>query len=64
MDDAIRTKKYRRWAAEIRIIAQDVRGDDRRRFLMKVAKDLEQLALDIETAEVAAPPAAESAGLS
>ena len=56
-DQAIRTKKYQQMAAQIRIIAEDIRGNDRRRLLLKIARDYERMAPDFEaTTLTAAPP--------
>ena len=46
MDD--KAKKYRERAAKIRVTAEDVRGDDNPRLLLKVAKDYDHMALDLE----------------
>jgi hypothetical protein len=54
MDDTLRAKRYRALAAEIRAIAEDTRGDDRRGLLRKVATDYDRMALRFE-AEAAAP---------
>ena len=43
-ENAIRAKKYRERAAKIRTIAEDVRGDEWRRLLLKVATDYNRLA--------------------
>jgi hypothetical protein len=55
MNNATRARKYREQAAQIRIIAEDVRGSEWRRFLLKVAKDYERMALDFEAAKNGAP---------
>ena len=47
-DDAIRATKCREWAAEIRGIAEDIRGEEKRNFLLKVAKDYDRMALNFE----------------
>jgi hypothetical protein len=54
-DNALRAKKYRERAAEIRIIADDIRGDNNRRLLLKVAKDYERMASDFEAMDQARP---------
>ena len=54
-DDAIRATKYREWAAEIRGIAEDIRGEEKRNFLLKVAKDYDRMALDFEATDQPAP---------
>jgi hypothetical protein len=41
---AEKTKKYRERAKQIRVLAEDMRGDDERRFLLSVARDYEKLA--------------------
>ena len=46
--NTILAKKYRARAEQIRVIAEDIRGDDYRRVLLKVAKDYERMALRIE----------------
>ena len=46
--NTIRAKKYRALAEQIRVIAEDIRGDDYRRVLLKVAKDYERVALRVE----------------
>ena len=48
MDDAIRATKYREWATEIRGIAEDIRGEEKRNFLLKVANDYDRMALNFE----------------
>ena len=49
MDDcAVQAKKYCERAAQIRVIAEDIRGDDGRRLLLSVAKDYERMALHFE----------------
>ena len=47
-DDAIRATKYREWATEIRGIAEDIRGEEKRNFLLKVANDYDRMALNFE----------------
>jgi hypothetical protein len=47
-NNTIRAKKYRALAEQIRVIAEDIRGDDYRRVLLKVAKDYERMALRVE----------------
>ena len=42
--DNAKGKKYRERARQIRIIAEDVRGDEPRKFLLSVARDYEGLA--------------------
>ncbi len=53
-ENASRTRKYQEQAAKIRIIAEDVRGDESRRVLLKAAQEYERMGLDLE---VAAKPA-------
>ena len=43
-DNALRAKKYRERAAQIRIIAEDVRGSANRDLLLAIANDYEKLA--------------------
>ena len=57
-DHAVKAKIYQERAAQIRIIAEDIRGDDRRSLLLKVAKDYERLALHFESIAGAADRAA------
>ena len=47
-DNTIQAEKYRERAAQIRVIAEDTRGDGGRRLLLKVAQDYERLALHFE----------------
>jgi hypothetical protein len=49
MDDkATRAMKYRERAAQVRITAEDSRSDENRRLLLKVGKDYDDMALDLE----------------
>ena len=49
--NTIRAGRYREMAAEIRFIAEDVRGDEWRRLLLKVAADYNRLALHFEATD-------------
>jgi hypothetical protein len=42
--NSAKEKKYRERAAEIRAIAEDVRGEDSRKLLLTVARDYEEMA--------------------
>jgi hypothetical protein len=57
-DNAIQAKKCRERAAQMRVIAEDIRGDDRRRLLLKVAQDYNRVALQLEAIATAASRAA------
>ena len=46
--NATRAKSYRELAARIRYIAEDMRGEERRSLLLKVATDYKQRALHLE----------------
>jgi len=46
--NASRAKSYRELAARIRYIAEDMRGEERRRLLLRVAADYRLLALRLE----------------
>jgi hypothetical protein len=50
-DDATRAKKYRQQAEKIRVIAADIRGDDYRRVLLKVARDYDRMAGEFEATD-------------
>jgi hypothetical protein len=54
-DNAIRATKYRKWAAEIRGIAEDIRGKEKRNLLLKVAKDYDHMALNFEAMDQSVP---------
>ena len=46
--NASRARSYRELAARIRYIAEDMRGEERRRLLLRVASDYRLLALHLE----------------
>ena len=47
-DSLLRARRYRQRAKEIRIIANDLRGDDQRRKLLAAAKEFDDLASALE----------------